>query len=831
MPTCFLSHSSKDKAHFVSLVSDRLKSHFHVVDEKSFEEGEKSIDEIIKNLDRTDIFVLFISNDSLESTWVLTEITEAKDRLDKHELKKFYPIIIDTNVTYYDKRLPDWLREYNLKPVLKVAAVVRRIEKKIREVSWEQHPQLKARKKIFIGRNEHIQKFEERYADYDQGTPICFIASGIKKIGRKSFLTHCFEKVSFFDESYKPALIELQQDESIEDFILKIYDLGFTEHIETRNLMKTPIEKKVNIAFSLMKDVQRIKEVVMINDNGCLVTREGRFTDWFDSLLTKLSQHTDRATFIIASRTTVKNFFYRTRGEIFSIFIPELEQKERAGLFRRYLDLYNLELTREDFNLFSSLQKGYPDQVAFTVDLIRELGVPNLKRDTKKIVDYNSELVNITIQEYNENKKAIGLLAFFSKFDFVSYKLADDIIGKDEESYLLLNEFTNTGACVQMGVNGEFFRINDMLRDYVQRTRYEIPSQFEKAMKQHVENSLANYEDDFDLSDHLSTIKEGLIQKKIAPSDSRIIPSILIKTMRDLYHHSKAYGDVISFANKFLENEQYLDRNIVYEAKFFLCLSYSRTRNDKALKIAHQFPAPELNFLKGFYYRNAERYADALEQYKKALAITPSFSRAQRELVNVYIKLEDYDLALNLAKQGYNNNKKNIYLAQAYFNCLVRNLNPTHLANKKEILLEIISSLESNVSEKAKEMSYSARALYSFYIEQDYTRALNTVAEAMILLPHNIYPIMTKFDLAEKSSDLSTMEKALKELQSIITSSSRFVAPIAKMEASIAYKKGDSELALHILSKKLGNYPADSLERIKRRLMNGTLSGDNVGPK
>jgi len=63
----FLSHSSKDKKNYVDVVANNLKKENIVYDEFSFEEGERSLDEILKGLDASSIFVLFISNNSLES--------------------------------------------------------------------------------------------------------------------------------------------------------------------------------------------------------------------------------------------------------------------------------------------------------------------------------------------------------------------------------------------------------------------------------------------------------------------------------------------------------------------------------------------------------------------------------------------------------------------------------------------------------------------------------------------------------------------------------------------------------------------------------------------
>jgi TIR domain len=99
---CFLSHSSKDKSRYVRVVADQLKSSMLVFDEATFEEGMPTSAEILKGLDITDIFVLFISNESLNSNWVKEEVAGAYSRLSRGDIDRIYPIIIDTSIKHDD---------------------------------------------------------------------------------------------------------------------------------------------------------------------------------------------------------------------------------------------------------------------------------------------------------------------------------------------------------------------------------------------------------------------------------------------------------------------------------------------------------------------------------------------------------------------------------------------------------------------------------------------------------------------------------------------------------------------------------------------------------
>ena len=218
MVKCFLSHSSKDKDFYIKLVASKVgitNCHF---DEFSFEEGSLTLDEIFKGLNSTDLFVLFLSENALQSEWVQNEIILAKKLFDSDKIKKIFPIIIDPAIKHTDKRLPLWMRdEYNLRYISKPTVAAKRIRQRLREISWEIHPTLKEKKKIFVGRNQLISKFEERFDDFDLKKPNCVIASGIQSIGRRTLMLHCLGKTNIADDSYRPSFIYLNAQESIED--------------------------------------------------------------------------------------------------------------------------------------------------------------------------------------------------------------------------------------------------------------------------------------------------------------------------------------------------------------------------------------------------------------------------------------------------------------------------------------------------------------------------------------------------------------------------------------------------------------------------------------
>ena len=129
----FLSHSSADKK-YVGYIAEQFGKDRCVYDSLCFEAGMKSIDEIYRELDKTSIFVVFLSDASLNSPWVREELSIAEERLhhDGHLLSQCFPIIIDDSISHNDERIPLWLRKgfssYNLRLISSPQIAYRKIK-------------------------------------------------------------------------------------------------------------------------------------------------------------------------------------------------------------------------------------------------------------------------------------------------------------------------------------------------------------------------------------------------------------------------------------------------------------------------------------------------------------------------------------------------------------------------------------------------------------------------------------------------------------------------------------------------------------------------------
>ncbi len=619
MLKCFLSHSSQDKDSYVRPVAARLRKEVKVFDEDTFEAGMSPMEEIAKGLDESSLFVIFLSRAALKSTWVQKELSGAKERFDQSKLDRIYPIIIEHGLQHDDPSIPEWMRRsLNIQPILKPTIAARKINSRLIELSWIYHPRLKERQEIFVGRNELVRQIEERLDDFSQPPPVAIIASGLPAIGRKSLLKFAVKKANLVRESYEFEVIPLSPFDGIEDFVLKIIDLGFIPASVGDVRKATSMAEKLEIAKRVCSEIAEEHERILIEDRGVLVQHNRELVDWFLELLQHLSS-TGKLVFAIASQFRPLPALNRQNPNAFAVHVTELEQPERNGLMVRYTRFHKMEVSNEDFSFFADLLTGYPEQVLFAVDLVREQGLFEARRQSHTIQQYASDKAKVVLDAYQSAPKTLDFIYLLSRFEFISYEALFDIV--DHGVYgPLLDQLLAASVCERMGTSSDYVRVNEVIRDYIGRSRFGLPTNFESAIKRHVNKFIESYSDDGgDISDYLFSAQESLRSGNGIPDDL-LIPSVFLKTIKRLYDEDRSYGDAIALADRILSRERYLHVNTVNHIRYIKCQCLARLRDGRFFAEVRSVPEPDRSFLHGFYYRLSGEYAKAEESLNRVIA-------------------------------------------------------------------------------------------------------------------------------------------------------------------------------------------------------------------
>lgn len=803
MAKVFLSHSSKQKE-FIEIIAKKLGKSNIVYDAWTFENGNSTLDEIYSGIDNSGIFVFFISNEALNSDWVNKEINLAEEYLKNGKLKRFLPFLIDQSVDHSDIRIPQWIKEeYNIRYISKPTKCYDLIRQALRLVSWDLHPKKKELEQLFIGRTAQIKQFEERIYDIDKPTPIAIIVSGLISIGRRKFIKHVLVNSNKIKMYYSPPTITLDSRNSIEDLIIKLYGLGYTQKSNDSilNLTLKTQNEKIIIVSELLTELSENNDLLIIIDDSCIVNKEGIIVDWFVPIIDMLKDLNTIVLCVISNgRPWYKELIHNQ--SIFSIVLPELEQYERKALFQSLLNIEQIQINNEHFKIITDQFSGYPEQVFYTMALIINEGINYVVENPYEIIHYNTEKVAKLVKNFESNQLALQVLKILSETEFLSFNILEDILQDDFElAKKILTQFSNIFVIEYIGSAKEFLRLNDAVKDYIQRLGYKLDDKYSKNIQNHVKKAFENYDFvDRDISDYVISFKEALKQGYEVPKEF-LIPSHYVNAMRELYNYERRYREVITLAERILQNERFMDKRIVKEIRYWLCLSLARRRDKRILQEVQNIAGPDHNFILGFYYRIIGKHDDAINKLNEVLSIAPTYYRAKRELVQVYLNTEQYDEAINLAKENYQLDKNNVYSLQSYFRCLIK-LEGT---KSKIELSNLLCNLEKNPHHKAREMHLTSKAEYLAYIENNDIKAIQTVEEAILTFPKNIYTYLTKLELLRKTNNIHELNETIKEIETKFDSESDIYDKLLYISSKciLLAKTGQKIQALNILEKKV----------------------------
>lgn len=776
MNKIFLSHSSVDKP-YVSYIAELLGQDRCVYDAMCFEAGMVTLEEIFSGIDQSSLFVLFISDSALNSDWVKREIQYAEEKLrhDTSKLSQIFPIIIDPNVTHKDPRIPDFLKtgfgSYNLRYIESNKIACRKILAQQRRLQFDTDMQYKRSQNTFYGRNEEIAAFQHTF-DISDGIT-CLVATGIEGIGRKSYLIECLRKTQVIEEYYEPAVISMNQMDSIEDLLMKLTEVGFGKHTLKTISELTSMDEKIEALIDALKKIQQYNDHVIIYDNGCIVGYNGELIYWFEKAIEAIRRE---VTVSIAAKFRLHPQYVRKHPCVFAQELFVLPHSEQMGLMRQYVTLQDVRLTNDDRMYFRDIFTGYPPQIIFCVDAIKDYSLEYVKAHSYEIVDKfsqkTSNLLKAAIPEDKVNA-ANGLLAFISSYGVVPTILLNDILALNPDYEELYRTFRSLSICRSIGSVQEYVEVNPVIGDYVQRNRFFLPDDIKKYLKQGLdafEKKISNpstlEEEDFESLKYY--LKRNVIEGKEVP-EKCLYSTIYLSAIYELYN-TQRYAQVISIVKKLKDNRVFTmyDEHVQSRIQSYYCRALAREGDSSFYAEVDFFRNNDsilFNFLMGFMERNRGNYAKALERYLKVLAENPKHRSARREIVIVYRGLEEHSSAYDYAEENYREDPENPYHIQPYFEILVKKSASNRTPEEIRDLDEMRNTLLRINERKPLTSYFELEAQFAAFVERDWDRAKGLLIEGRRQFPDSSYIEKAFFDCAEQFADKLIMEECLERLK------------------------------------------------------------------
>lgn len=830
MDKVFLSHSSQDKG-YVSYIAEQFGKDRCVYDSMCFEAGMKNLDEIFREMGKTSLFVFFISENSLKSQWVQRELTIAGSLHDEKKLAQIFPIIIDPNITYQDERIPEYMRKgfgsYNLSVITSKRVAYRKIKTQhdrfIAQNTWNS----KVRVGCFYGRDEEIRNFKHAF-DVGEGIKV-LVASGFTGMGRKTYMLQCLIQSGIIDEYYNPPIISLRDYESIEDLIVKLSEIGFGDYTLRQVTALPDMNAKIDALSSVLKMIQNYREQVVIYDSEALINRRGELVYWFEKALANIR---NEVTVLIASKYSLNSYSLRHNKYVFAQPVSALPQVEWMGLMRIYAQNCQMDLSHEDRAYFKNILTGYPPQVIYCVDLMKDTSVAEVKDNPRLVIDlFSSKVSELLESAFKDEMKepAYGFLAFASAYGIVPWDLLEAVIKISEKYQNAFSLCKSLTICRYLGINNEYIEVNPVINDYIQRGGFSIPEDINSLLtnrlnelKQMVENEKEDVSGDFE--DLKYYLKRSVVSGEDIPEGFKY-STLYLSSINELYNKQK-YKQIIILVEKLKENGSFelYDISVQKRIQGFYCRSLARETNSKFYEEVEFFKRPEIDdyiqydFLRGFMYRNNSEYDKALDRYTKVLKKQPNHKSTMREIVVVYRGLEDIENAYEYAKINYKQEKENPYQIQPYFEILIRKPKSERSEQEQEDLAEMMRTITRLHSVKPSTTYYELLAQHALYEEGDSGRAVALLKEGLKKFPDSSYIIKVLFDCLEFVGDVEGMDEALAQMEPLCRENKAVkTAYDIRMVLTYAHKKKPREF-IYTTINEIKGLNEETKERLKKKV-------------
>ena len=737
MIKAFISHSSEQKQFVLDLV-ETLGRDYCIVDCYNFSSAYQTINEIYDKIDKSTVFVLLLSKASLSSEWVKEEIRYVRDKLEPGCLERFWPFIIDENLSI--EECPEWMRKdkcFNLKKYKSYKILAHDIEQKFRRIIWSKNPKRKQLETLMVGRNKDIDNFENIYQSARGMNLRSLVISGRDGVGKDMFISKCLDKIGGYDAESTPFCINLGNKEGVENFIIQLNLITRTyDEKQLMTVLGGSTSEKTSSAANLVNELLNTNSVLSINDDLSCVLPNRKLADWLINLVEKSDMVNKLGLFIKSHK--ILDSFSETEHPFFGhINLNPLDSKDRLKLFYSLLRIYNLtDISEEDAKWFVGKLLLSPSQLVKAVEALSCKPLALVKKDINTLISWGDTQINPMVEHFFQDEESKHLLIILSKLDFVSYVILENIFTERIiEVMEKMNEMIDFGIVSVFGPQEQFFRLDHYLSDYIKRCHIKLPCDLDNLLNEVLEKKIASSNITEDVSIYLYDKKKQILSGKGKPEDF-LIPSVVVTSVMEIYNNQD-YNQVIKLCDLVLNDVHNYFPDQERELRYWLCLALARTTNERFFEEVKHFRGTDYYFLRGFYHRNAMEYSQAEKYFNEALEKSPNLQRAKREKVTVLLAQKKYEQALGLAKENYESNPENSYQIHGYFRCLVRK---TPLIKEDvDMLKHLMAAMRKNLSDKQEELYTAMDIEFRYFVSHDSPSDMVTLIDrALSLFPNSI---------------------------------------------------------------------------------------------
>jgi tetratricopeptide (TPR) repeat protein len=771
----FLSHSSSDKG-FVEAVSDLLRPGTFELDSMTFDAGLVNSDAIIDALARSDIFCLFLSNNSAQSSYVDFETLLGVEFFARGGIRKFLAICIDeeafseasSNVKFFNV----------VRRSLTVESTSRLIQGNLVSASTvtlrQSHP--------FLGRRDEIADLEGQVTDHNRPLTKGIFISGNFGAGRKTLAQKFYEDqypqvgrifpiiniepYSGHEEIYRRVLIALRPAMTAAE--LKIRTHGFSI---------APVDEKFRLIGQLLNSLLPANEAAFLVDMGGVLTDAGGLEAEIDGVISQLNAKPHPPVVVIARRMIPRKL-RRPQDDISYLPLRSLGREAAERLVSRLLKDRGIVVADEQRADLVSLADGHPFNFYRMIDEVEERGAGPFLANPSDFIEWkhrqSSEYLS-KIPLCGEDVLILGLLELVPELDFtaISAALPIDPASASEALFRLANLHV-------VEPNAERFMVSPALRVAVERDkRIVLPKGVRTSAIRTLATTLSVRLEEGTAPIALvdSAVLSALESGGDIPGYAAafLLPSHYV-TLSKRRYDERNYDESIRLSKEALKGADRLSSSGLVAACRFMCLAAARTgieaTFDEGITLLEasakdNWGRSNVSYLKGFNLRMKGNVPQAEEHFRKAYEFSPGNAPAAREIAAICLERGNLQEAEIYAREAHSQATSNPFCLDMLISVLVRRYGRSSKHSSE--IDSLFEALKKTGEEDGKSFFTTRRAEFEHFWGNNRT-ALKLIEEAISRTPHIFEPRRLHVEILLKEGNRTKAYESIRFLDNKVNS-------------------------------------------------------------
>lgn len=798
----FLSHSSKDKG-YVQAVKDNLRPGNYEFDSQTFDEGGLNSDEILKALNRCDLFCLFLSKDALDSGYVNFEIAFSRELIASGKISRVLTICLDDDVFNSAK---GFIKHYNMvRRPRSPESAARLIEGKLISSNYSKivnsHP--------FVGRETELKILEKQANNLDKPRIKALYVSGNSGSGRrtvaKKFFQNQYPEIgpippsidldSFdgYDDIYRAVISSLRPSISVVDLKKLIEDFQSADN-----------KRKSQIIANEINGIVHDRETLYVFDGGGLLRENGSFQPEIEAILDGVVDKPHPPIVFISPRMIPRRL-RRGADDLAYLSVSALTREDSERLIAGLLKECDVKVKAGQLDQLVEIADQHPFNIYQMIDRVSETSVDLFLNSPRDFIEWKHKQTSDYLRSANLNDLDLKILSVFSIAPELDFSSLSDVLSERGSSEI--------SESVQKMLDLNIVRVEDerisislALRIASERDpRTELQGQERTRIMRALSKSLALRIEDGEAP---VTLLESAILVTLENDEptSKLMEAFILPSHRvwlaKRHYDTRRWIDAIRMAREAIEGRGRLSRSGAIAACRYLSLAAARINDQSTfdfgitqLRSVADDDASKaiIYFLNGFNLRLQGKLPEARDALISAYKLSQTNRATSRELASVCLSLGFPEEAESYAREAYEVAQANPFIIDIFISCLIRN--KKKLCMRDPEVQGLLDSLEQ--LDEAEGRSFHATRLAEMeYLYGDNRKALILVQKALKKTPSLFAPLELSAKIFLKDGNYSRAKDQINIARKIVMDRSAFdlkanYRPLLQLEAEYYINIGE----------------------------------------